>query len=96
MVAPGQRGQQNEGRGEQRVTTRQSLRSGQRLRGRLHALAEPTVVELGDRAVLRSSAFQVAILGFVLPHRVGHDVSAKEITEKKTRETVYDDGRIIL
>lgn len=68
------RGQQNGGRGDGQRRT--AGRAGQRLRGRFHAAVKPAVVQLGDGAVLRPSALQIAIPGLVPSHRVGLDVPA--------------------
>jgi len=77
VAAPGQRhGGQQDGCGEKCHVAPRTDRPGKRLGGRLHATVKPTVVELGDGAILRSPALQIAILGFELPHRVGLDVPA--------------------
>lgn len=65
---------QQDGCDDDRVAARRTVRTRQRFGGRFHAAMKPTVVELGDGAILRSSALQAAILRLVLSHWVGLDV----------------------
>jgi len=67
---------QQDGCGEKCLVAPRTDRPGKRLGGRFHATVKPTVIELGDGAILRSSALQIAILRFELPHRVSLDVPA--------------------
>lgn len=90
-------GQQNDRRyGDgQRLAGRRTDRTGQRLGGRLHAAVKPTVVELGDGAILSTSTLQTAVFRLVLFHRVGLDVPEKKlirvyISKKKKKKDSLD------
>lgn len=85
--AGGSDGQQDDRDGHgQQVAGGRSGRPGQCLGGRLHAAVKPTVVQLGDGAILGPSALQATIFRLVLLHRIRLDVPGIR-KEKKFENT---------